>query len=42
MKREYTATEIDVLWDKVRSGEEWRERFGSDVDSVMASLRGRQ
>ncbi|MBW6470197.1 MAG: ribbon-helix-helix domain-containing protein [Methanosarcinaceae archaeon] len=42
LKREYSTKEIDLLWDKVRSGNEWKERFGSDVDSVMSSLRGRQ
>ncbi len=42
VKREYTTDEIDLLWDKVRLGKEWKERFGSDADSVMTSLRGRQ
>lgn len=42
MKREYSETEIDVQWDKVRSGEEWKERFGSDADTVITSLRRRQ
>lgn len=30
---------IDALWNKVRFGKEWKERFGHDADSVMASLR---
>ncbi|KAF5426985.1 MAG: hypothetical protein C5S41_01955, partial [Candidatus Methanomarinus sp.] len=27
---------------KVESRNEWKKRFGSDADSVMASIRGRQ
>ncbi len=42
VKREYSTDEFDLLWDKVRSGSEWKERFGSDASSVMTSLRGRQ
>ncbi len=41
-KRGYSEKEFDIIWDKVRHGKEWKERFGKDADSVMAKLRGRQ
>lgn len=41
-KRGYSEKEFEVIWDKVRHGKEWKERFGKDADSVMTKLRGRQ
>jgi Arc/MetJ-type ribon-helix-helix transcriptional regulator len=41
-KQGYSKKEIDDLWKKVESRNEWKKRFGSDADSVMASIRGRQ
>ncbi len=31
--------EFDVIWEKVRQGHDWKERFGTDADSVMKELR---
>jgi len=31
--------EFDVIWEKVRHGHDWKERFGTDADSVMKELR---
>ncbi len=42
VKRGYSAKEIDALWEKIRCGKEWKERFGTDADTVMKQLRGRQ
>lgn len=33
--------EHDALWEKVRSGKEWKERFGTNAESVMKELRRR-
>jgi len=33
---------LDELWDKVRQGEAWKERFGESADEVMATLRKRR
>jgi Zn-finger nucleic acid-binding protein len=31
--------EFDAIWEKVRQGHDWKERFGTDADSVMKELR---
>lgn len=41
VKRGYSAKEIDALWEKIRSGKEWKERFGTSAESVMKELRRR-
>ncbi len=41
VKRGYSTKELEAIWEKLRRGKEWRERFGKDADSVMAELRGR-
>lgn len=41
VKRGYSAKELDALWEKVRSGKEWKERFGTSAESVMEELMGR-
>ncbi|MDD5473399.1 MAG: hypothetical protein PHU34_04525 [Candidatus Methanoperedens sp.] len=41
MKRGYSAKDIDALWEKIRRGKEWKERFGTSAESVMRELRGR-
>jgi len=33
--------ELDALWEKIRRGKEWKERFGTSAESVMKELRGR-
>ena len=38
----YSKKELDELWDKVRQGEAWKERFGKSADEVMATLRKRR
>ncbi len=40
-KRGYSAKDIDALWEKIRRGKEWKERFGTSADSVMRELRRR-
>jgi Arc/MetJ-type ribon-helix-helix transcriptional regulator len=40
-KRGYSAKDIDALWEKIRRGKEWKERFGTSAESVMRELRGR-
>lgn len=42
VKRGYSAKELDALWEKIRKGKEWKERYGTSAESVMAELRGRQ
>ncbi len=42
VKRGYAARELDALWEKIRQGKDWKERFGKDAENVMAELRGRQ
>jgi hypothetical protein len=37
----FREVEFEAIWDKVRHGNEWKERFGKDANSVMAKLRGR-
>ncbi len=41
MKRGYSAKELDALWEKIRRGKDWKERFGTSAESVMAGLRGK-
>lgn len=38
----YSKQELDELWDTVRQGEAWKERFGERADEVMATLRKRR
>ncbi len=38
----YSKQELDELWDKVRQGKAWKERFGARADDVMATLRTRR
>lgn len=38
----YSKRELDELWDKVRQGKAWKERFGERADDVMATLRTRR
>ncbi len=42
VKRDYRVEELDALWEKIGQGREWKERFGTTADSVMAKLRRRQ
>ena len=42
IKRDYSKKDIDAIWEKVRVGTDWKERFGADADSVMKELRGRR
>lgn len=39
IKRDYSRKDLDAIWEKVRLEDEWKERFGADVDSVMKELR---
>lgn len=39
IKRDYTKKYLDAIWEKVRCGDDWKERFGTDADSVMKELR---
>lgn len=41
VRRGYSAKEIDALWEKIRSGKEWKERFGTSAESAMKELRRR-
>ncbi|MEE8400750.1 MAG: ribbon-helix-helix domain-containing protein [Candidatus Hydrothermarchaeaceae archaeon] len=38
----YSREELEILWRKVREGEEWKEKFGSTIEEVMHRLRGRR
>jgi Arc/MetJ-type ribon-helix-helix transcriptional regulator len=38
----YSKEEFDTIWEKVRLGNDWKERFGTDADSVMKELRRRR
>ena len=42
VKRGYSAKELDALWEKISTGKEWKKRYGTSAESVMAELRGRQ
>jgi Arc/MetJ-type ribon-helix-helix transcriptional regulator len=42
MKRGYSLQEFESLWEKVRLERDWKERFGTDADSVMKELRRRR
>jgi len=42
IKRDYSKKELDGIWEKVRHGQDWKERFGTDADSVMKELRRRR
>ena len=42
VKRGYSAKELDALWKKISIGKEWKKRYGTSAESVMAELRGRQ
>lgn len=35
----YSEKEVDELWNTVRQGKAWNERFGKRADEVMATLR---
>jgi len=39
IRRNYSKKELDAIWEKVRLGQDWKERFGTDADSVMQELR---
>ncbi|HWR26714.1 MAG TPA: hypothetical protein VN316_02440 [candidate division Zixibacteria bacterium] len=39
IRRNYSRKEFDAIWEKVRSGQDWKERFGTDADSVMQELK---
>ncbi len=39
IKRGHSKKEFDVLWEKIRTGKDWKERFGTNADSVMEELR---
>lgn len=41
VKRGYSEKELDALWEKIRRGKEWKERFGTSAESVMKEIRGR-
>ena len=41
IKRDYSKKEFDAMWEKVRLAQDWKERFGTDADSVMQKLRRR-
>ena len=41
-RRGYSKKEFDIIWEKVRLEHDWKERFGTDADSVMKELRRRQ
>ncbi len=38
-RRGHSKKEFDALWEKIRSGKDWKERFGTNADSVMEELR---
>jgi Arc/MetJ-type ribon-helix-helix transcriptional regulator len=42
IRRGYSKKEFDTIWEKVRLEHEWKERFGTDADSVMKELRRRR
>lgn len=37
----YSEKELDELWERVRQGEAWKERFGESMDEVMTTLKRR-
>ena len=39
IKRDYSKKDLDAIWEKVRPGNDWKELFGADADSVMKELR---
>ena len=41
VKRGYSVKDIDDLWEKIRKGGEWRERFWTNAESLMKELRKR-
>ena len=41
-KRGYSKKEFDIIWEKVRQGNDWKERFGTDADNLMKELRRRR
>lgn len=41
VKRGYSKKEFDAVWEKIRCGKEWKERFGTTAESVMKEIRGR-
>jgi Arc/MetJ-type ribon-helix-helix transcriptional regulator len=41
IKRGYSKGDFDAIWEKVRLGQDWKERFGTDTESVMKELRRR-
>ncbi|MDO8726379.1 MAG: hypothetical protein Q7J35_09965 [Candidatus Methanoperedens sp.] len=40
IKRDYSKKDFDAIWEKVRHEHDWKERFGTNADSVMKGLRG--
>jgi Arc/MetJ-type ribon-helix-helix transcriptional regulator len=42
IKRGYSKKEFETIWEKVRLEPDWKERFGTDADSVMKELRRRK
>jgi len=42
IKRDYSKKDLETIWEKVRLGTDWKERFGTDADSVMKKIRRRQ
>ena len=42
IKHGYSKKEFDAIWEKVRLGEDWKEHFGADADTVMKELRRRR
>lgn len=42
IKRDYSKKDLDSIWEKVRLGHDWKERFGTDADNVMKELRRRR
>jgi hypothetical protein len=41
-KRDYSKKDLDSIWEKVRIGHDWKERFETDADSVMKEIRRRR
>ena len=41
VKRGYSVNELDAIWEKIRTGNEWKKRHGTSAESVMAELRGK-
>ncbi len=42
IRRNYSKKEFNAIWEKVRLGQDWKERFGTDADSAMQELRRRR